>query len=127
MILNEKEHPSQVIGKGRIKQKKKCGGLAILIRKEWRIECELMDVGDSEMSKDIMIARFEYNERGHRANLYVCLCYMTVEGNNAHKYDILARFINKYENKILVVGDMNGHIGLLGENENGNGKLLREK
>ena len=27
----------------------------------------------------------------------------------------------------MVVGDMNGHIGLLGESENGNGKLLREK
>ena len=27
---------------------------------------------------------------------------------------------------MLVMGDMNGHIGLLGEKENANGKLLRE-
>ena len=42
------------------------------------------------------------------------------------KYDILNRFVSQHENeKILVMGDMNGHIGLLGERENANEKLLR--
>ena len=93
----------------------------------------MLDIGASDMSEDIMIVRLEYEDHCKREYLYVCVCYMTVEGagaqvENRSKYDILKRFVSQHENeKILVVGDMNGHIGLLGEGENANGKLLREK
>ena len=57
---------------------------------------------------------------------------MTVEGQegrveNRRKYEILKRFVRQHRNeRVLVVGDMNGHIGLLGERINANGSMLRE-
>ena len=43
------------------------------------------------------------------------------------KYDVVQQFVNKCKDEqVVVLGDMNGHIGLLGEEENRNGKMLRE-
>ena len=60
---------------------KKGAGLAVFVRKGCGFGCEWLDVGDSDMSKD-MIERLEYVENGKREYLYVCVCYMTVVGAN---------------------------------------------
>ena len=40
---------------------------------------------------------------------------------------MLKQFVRKYcKEKVLVAGDMNGHIGLLGKHMNFNGSLLRD-
>ena len=53
---------------------------------------------------------------------------MTVEGAEQLmrlKYDVVEQFVNKYKNaQVIILEDVNGHIGLLGEEENGN--MLRE-
>ena len=50
-----------------------------------------------------------------------------VHDKNRRKYEILMNFVNEYGNEeIIIMGDMNGHIGVLGERVNGNGELLRE-
>ena len=131
--IDENVHKYRVIGKGRSKQRKKGGGLAVMVRKECNIVCEILDVGESDMSEDIMIVKLDSVRQGRKECLYLCVCYMTIESTggireNRSKYEILKNFVSLHEDeKIVVVGDMNGHMGLLGESENGNGKLLREK
>ena len=58
---------------------------------------------------------------------------MTIESTGGivekrSKYEILNKFVSLHEDeKIVVVGDMNDHIGLFSESENRNGKPLSEK
>ena len=65
-------------------------------------------------------------------SIYVCMCYMTVEGQegrveNRRKYEILKRFVRQHRNeRVLVVSDINEHIGLLGERINAKESMLRE-
>ena len=50
-----------------------------------------------------------------------------IEANteNVEKYKIIRNRINKYkEEEIIVMGDMNAHIGILGEKIDRNGELL---
>ena len=83
------------------------------------------------MSEDVLAVRLEHVGRV-RECMYLCVCYMTWEGSEARletgrKYEIVKRFVSEHEDKrIIIVGDMNGHIGLLGEGVNENGRLLRE-
>ncbi|KAG0715737.1 hypothetical protein GWK47_000111 [Chionoecetes opilio] len=119
-----------MIGKGRSKQQKKGGGVGVLVRQEAGIDVEELDVGGCEMGEDIMAVRLEYKVRKGRERILVIVCYMTVEGTgaraeNERKYRIVQRFVeqNRSEN-VIVMGDMNGHIGVLGEEVNGNGQLL---
>ena len=131
--MNGEEHAYRMICKGRSKQSKKGGGNAVLVRKASMINCEVINVGECELSEDIMAVKLEYGELvGQRECLYVCVCYMTIEGQgaqaeNKRKYECVKNFVSAHEDeKVLVIGDMNGHIGLLGERINGNGRLLRE-
>ncbi|KAG0720262.1 hypothetical protein GWK47_048876 [Chionoecetes opilio] len=119
-----------MIGKGRSKQQKKAGGVGVLVRQEAGIDVEELDVGGCEMGEDIMVVRLEYKVRKGRERILVIVCYMTVEGTgaraeNERKYRIVQRVVeqNRSEN-VIVMGDMNGHIGVLGEEVNGNGQLL---
>ena len=132
MDVGNENHTYSVLGKGRSKQNKKGGGIAVLVRKDSNIGCEELNIGECEMSEDLMAIKLEYNGEKERESLYVCVCYMTVEGQegkveNKKKYEILKQFVREHKNeRVLVVGDMNGHIGLLGERMNFNGALLRE-
>ena len=57
---------------------------------------------------------------------------MTVEGQNApvenkKKYENLQKFISEHEGKrIVIMGDMKGHTGILGKRMNGYGEMLIE-
>ena len=57
---------------------------------------------------------------------------MSVEGavgrdKNQRKYEILKKFVDEYRNeRIIVVGDINGHVRILGEEVNRNGMLLHD-
>ena len=132
--INESEHEYRVVNKGRSKQTRKGGGVAIMIRNQIDLAAEVINIGNCSMSEDIMVVKLEYKDSNSdkREALYVCLCYMSVEGTegvieNKRKYDIVQKFVEEHkEEHVLVMGDMNGHIGLLGEEENMNGRLLRE-
>ena len=131
--IDDIEHPYQFIGKGRSKQTRKGGGVAVMWKKGVKIECESIDIGNCEMSEDLLAVRLEFEGKNHkRETIYVCVCYMTVESEigrveNRRKYALLQKFVEDYRNqKVLIMGDMNGHIGILGEEENRNGELLRE-
>ena len=54
---------------------------------------------------------------------------MSVEGSeareNKEKYKLLGMLAEKYSNeRVLIMGDFNGHTGVLGERVNKNGEML---
>lgn len=110
-----------MIGKGRSKQQRKGGGAGIMVSLDAGVDTEEIHVGECEMSEDVMAARLECTVGRYRENVILIVCYMTVErvevrAENEGKYRIVER--------VIVMGDMNGHIGVLGEEVNGNGQLL---
>lgn len=54
IVLNEDEHMYRMTGKGRSKQQKGGGGVAVMVRKESMLECEIMNIENCDMSEDIL-------------------------------------------------------------------------
>ena len=120
-----------MIGKGRSKQVRKGGGVGIILRKNKGVEMEEIESGDKAMDEDIiiiMIVKLEIESKNEC--LILIVCYMTVEGEHAReeneiKYNCLKKWMEKFENEeVLIMGDMNGHIGILNERVNANGGRL---
>ena len=84
----------------------------------------------SEVGEDIGVYRVSDVE-GVNEDMIVVVCYMTVEGVNAGenktKYEILGELMMLFSNdRVMILGDMNGHTGILDEAINNNGNLLME-
>ena len=112
--------------------RRRMGGVGIAVRHGAGLEVEELNVNKCEMSEDIMAAHMEYKCEGKVERFVLSVCYMTVEGTgakeeNRKKYEILRKLIevNKKE-WIIIMGDMNGHFGILKEEVNVNGQLLLE-
>ncbi len=126
-IIDEKY---KMFVKGRSKWGKKGGGIGLIVRKDAGYEIEEFDVGKNEKNEDIMAVRIEYKIREGKDSIIVIVCYMTTEGRDAAvdnrvKYDAIRKVIRENVNeKVIVMGDMNGHIGILGEVVNSNGQML---
>ena len=111
---------------------KQGGGVGVLVRKESGFEISELDVGSCEMSEDLLALKIEYKRGEKRECLIMVVCYMTTAGvdaarDNARKYAIIKKVVQENMNeKVMVMGDMNGHIGILGEEVNENGQLLIE-
>ena len=120
----------RMITKGRSRWTKAGGGVALLIRNNFHLLTDEIELDDNQECEDILCVRIEYNVKNIKETVIVCVCYMTTEGTDAArdnrlKYSGLMRICRRYENeRVIVMGDMNGHIGLLGENVNNNGRLL---
>ena len=122
-----------MIGKGRKKQETQGGGVAFLLRKESNLKVEEIDVGNSASSEDVLAVRMECMSRSGRSEKVVMVVvYMTVEGEravreNKSKYDLIKKFVRENASeRVIVMGDMNAHIGMLGERMNRNGEMLAE-
>lgn len=118
--------------KGRSKNPRKGGGVGLFIKRNSGLTFEELDVGNSEASEDILAVRIGYRDKARMEHLITVVCYMTVEGTgarveNERKYERVGRVIaeNRQE-QVIVMGDMNGHISILGEEINRNGTLLLE-
>ena len=117
-----------MIGKGRSKQVRKGGGVGVILRKNKGVEMEELESGNNAMDEDIMIVKLEIKEK--KECLILIVCYMTVEGEHAReeneiKYNCLKKWIEKFgNNEVVIMGDMNGHIGILNERVNTNGERL---
>ena len=126
--LNVENDEYVIIGKGRSKQVRKGGGIGIIMRKNKGVEMEELESGNKAMDEDIMIVKLEIE--GKKECLIVIVCYMTVEGEHAReenkiKYESLKKWIEKFGNdEVVIMGDMNGHIGILNERVNANGERL---
>ena len=120
-----------MIGKGRSKFEKQGGGLGIIVRKSSNIKTEEYVLEDKEKeAEDIICINIEYNRKKQVENILLIVVYMTVQGRLANienkvKYSILNRIINNNKDKkIMVLGDMNGHTGILDKYINPNGEKL---
>ena len=128
--VNECSEQYQMIGKGRSKWLKQGGGIGVMIRKEIGLEVDEMDIGNSEMSEDILALKIKHKSCGIKESLVVVVCYMTTAGedaarDNERKYAIVKKVVRENRNeKVMIMGDMNGHIGILGEEVNENGQKL---
>ncbi|XP_045120039.1 uncharacterized protein LOC123509656 isoform X1 [Portunus trituberculatus] len=120
-----------MIGKGRKTQETQGGGVAFLYRKESGLKVEELGVGTCESSEDVLAVRVECTDgRGRVEKMVLVVVYMTVMGEraereNRRKYDILKRVVREHGGeRVLVMGDMNAHVGILGERVNRNGEML---
>ena len=119
-----------MIAKGRDKRKKKGGGIAIMIRKEKNWKVEEIYIEESEDNEDIL-ACFIKNEHLNVQGILLICVYMTtgrtdiVIQENKRKYKEIEKIIKKHKDKeILIMGDMNAHIGILGEKIDKNGESM---
>ena len=122
-----------MIGKGRKKQDKSGGGVAFLHRKEGNYKVDEIDVGDNEMSEDVLAVRVEcMDQHEQMVKFIVVVVYMTVEGGRAArenwmKLDAIRKVLRENAGeRVMVMGDMNAHLGMLGEQMNGNGEMLAD-
>ena len=122
-----------MIGRGRKAQDRLGGGVAVLLKKDKNFKVEKLDVGSCDMSEDILAVRVECaGEQGKNERFVVVVVYMTVMGERAvrennRKYSILKKFVREYSGeKVMIMGDMNAHLGMLGEQMNQNGEMLAE-
>ena len=124
----------ELVYKGRSKQLLiKGGGLGIIVPNEAGFEMEKINVGESEMSKDIFAVKIEYAiTMNEITQMTMFVCYMPVEGvqserENGERYACINKVLDEFNHEMIVVmGDMNGHVGILGESGNKNGELLNE-
>ena len=108
--------------KGREKTQKKEGGVAIMIRNNSGWETEQVKVSEGNEMEDVMAVKLERRNEGREENILLIIAYFTVEGGqqeqeeNQRKYRDIGDLINgRKEEEIILMGDMNAHIGLLGE------------
>ena len=117
-------------GRGRGHDSKKGGGIALMVRKEKGWIWDIISNSNTGEAKDIMVVKME-NEIGEGEQLIAIICYMTT-GNrpesileNKEKYRYINNIIEEYkEQEIIIMGDMNAHIGLMGERIDKQGELL---
>ena len=116
--------------KGREKRNKKEGGVALMINKHNDWETEEIDLGNSDDQEDMLV--WSVTNKKLKIKQFIIICVYMTTGNkneiiqeNRRKYNIIKTVIKENKEKsILIMGDMNAHIGILGEKINKNGELL---
>ena len=121
-----------VIGRGRQAGEKKGGGVGVIMREregrsieEIRLT-EEMERGLSYNKGDIVTVKIREQE----CEWWVTVVYMGVEGrgnyeDNRQLYETLRKIKAEVgRNKWVIMGDLNGHIGLIEEIVNRNGQLI---
>ena len=71
-------------------------------RKNAKIECDVLNVGNCEMNEDVLAMKLKcWENKNKKEAVYVCVCYMNVEGvlgreENQKKYELRRNFVDKY-------------------------------
>ena len=129
--IQENFQEYSMIGKGREKLTRQGGGIGIIYNHSKGLSLEQLDINKEEIEgEDIAVFKSHgLRGKGKERDLIIIVCYMTVEGPNAiennAKYRILQDLVRHFQSeRIIVLGDMNGHTGILGEMSNGNWNRL---
>ncbi|KAF2348032.1 Endonuclease/exonuclease/phosphatase [Trinorchestia longiramus] len=128
--LVSKENKYQMIGKGRVKWRKKGGRVGLIVKNALNRKLEEICVGNDLESEDILVTRCEKVQANKCMILVVC--YMTTTGplaqeENVKKYTTLEIVVQEFISfPVIVMGDMNGHDGIHGEKVNENGRKLMD-
>ena len=120
----------RIEARGREKKTKKGGGIAVMVKKNKGWEIQEIEIGTTEDHEDIQVYLMGNKKLNIKQFIIICV-YMTtgnikeiVQENN-RKYNIIKKVIRENKEKeILIMGDMNGHVGILGEKIDKNGELL---
>ena len=111
---------TEVINKMRLKNDRKRGGIMILWKKQDNVNIKEIKT----KNVDLMMIEYEINSD----RIYVVVVYMSTNDNlrNEEIKKEIEEISDKYEEKkLLIVGDFNGHIGYLGNQDlNLNGKRV---
>ena len=117
-------------GKGRTKNDRKGGGIALMTLKNKNWKINIIEEGNQIEHEDIVTYRVE-NTKIKKMKLIIIVCYMSTGETperiteNKKKYERVGMILNKFKNEqIIVMGDMNAHTGILGEKVDKNGELL---
>ena len=107
---------TEVINKMRLKNDRKGGGIMILWKKQDNFNIKEIKT----KNVDLMMIEYEINSD----RIYVVVVYMSTNDNLRNEE--IEEISDKYEEKkLLIVGDFNGHIGYLGNQDlNLNGKRV---
>ena len=125
--VSENNNGFNMENKGRSKWLKKGGGVGYIYKDNKINILEEIDVGSDMKHEDVLALLIEYNKFD---KYLIIVSYMTVEGpeakdDNTKKFNCIKNIIERYpKQKIILMGDMNAHIGILGEKINNNGKRL---
>ncbi|KAF2356003.1 Endonuclease/exonuclease/phosphatase [Trinorchestia longiramus] len=117
-----------IYGKGHVKSQKKGGGVGLTVKNALNWKLEEICVGNELRSEDTLVMKCEKLQANECIILVVC--YMTPQGplaqeENIKKHTIQERVVQKFSRfPVIVMGDMNGHVGLLGEKVNENERKL---
>ena len=129
--LTKEDNKFKIVCKGRSKFQRQGGGLGVIIRKSCGINIEeINSISKDDVGEDIIAYNCEYRDINKKNDSFILvICYMTVQGPNAEenkrKYRIAREIVQKFkEKKVIVLGDMNAHTGILGEPINKNGQKL---
>ena len=127
--LQETFQEYSMIGKGREKFARQGGGVGIIYKHIKGRSIEQIDINKEEIEGEDIAVFKSHGLKGKEGDFILIVCYMTVEGPNATennaKYKILQDLVRYFQSeRVIVVGDMNGHTGILGERSNCNGNRL---
>ena len=130
MKYNKIKHSNNItwINKMRDKEDKKGGGISLIYNKENNVVVNQIETNNS----DILAINIE-NKNNKNMKLIIITIYMSVlnkqedKKRNQNIQNETEKILIKYsENKILLIGDFNGHIKELGkQKEDYNGKILK--
>ena len=121
----------RAVMKGRSKMERKGGGVGIIVKRGRGWDLENIEVKGEKETEDVMGVRMERQGEGGRETIIIVVVYLTVEGRgggqgeNERKLAAVSRIISQARGEeVMVLGDFNAHIGILGEKVNKNGELL---
>lgn len=91
-----------------------------------------MNIGDSPDSEVVLAVKVSVNDKSTSKRLIVIMVYMMVKGERGvretrGKYGVMRKVVREYAGeKVIIMGDMNAHVGVLGKIMNLNGEMLDE-
>ena len=102
----------------------------ILVDDEIGRDCQLIEIiDDRKEGEDVLAVRLEGT--GTVPGICIIAVYLSVEGGatelaeNKIKLEIIGKILHTHRGEdLILMGDMNGHVGILGEPINKNGELL---
>ncbi|KAF2355926.1 hypothetical protein FHG87_013313 [Trinorchestia longiramus] len=123
-----KENKYQMIGKSHDKWQKNGGGVVLIVKNALNWKLEEICFGNELESEDILVMICEKVQANKCIILVVCSMTTMAplaQEENVKKYTILERVVQEFSRfSVIVMGDMNGHVGVLGEKVNENGHKL---
>ena len=99
------------------------GGIGIIYNERKGVRVDVVEyTSEIEEKEDLGVFRVSKERSGEKRSkeIMIMVCYMGIEGHdkeeNNNKYTILGDLVQSFQDeRIMIMGDMNAHTGILGE------------